>query len=106
MPIQQLFSGGSLRARLVQGACLFVVGSAINLAVIGDRSIFASGVVAGMAIFLAFNLSFGAVAGAVYYFTGRWRQRGGWRQTIANVSSVLVPAVLFFILLGVASRSG
>ena len=106
MTIEQLLIGSSLRSRIFQGACLFTVGSALNLAVTSARPVFAAGVVEGIVLFLAFNVSFGAVAGAVYYSGNRWRERGGWRRTVANVGSVLVPSTLFLILLGVLSHSG
>jgi hypothetical protein len=48
----------------------------------------------------------GGAGGAVYFAVDGLRARGGWRQTVANVSSLLAYALLLFGVLLLAMSLG
>ena len=86
----------SLGARIAQG-----VGLSLGLTVLRAISLGSlRGTPWSMLLDFAIALAIGgAVGGGCYYATDSLRARGGWRQTLANVGSILVYGFVIIALL-------
>jgi len=84
--------------RMLQGLGLAAFMTVFRMAAYGGS--WKSSSLAELAVLFGAVSTGGAIGGAAYYATDKWRVLGGWRKTLANVLSLLAYAFMTLAAIG------